>query len=218
MDWALMAKYTPVLLDGLALTMIISVAGMSLALLMGAGLSLLRRSGNRFASGAARAYTEVILGIPILVLMYLLFFVLPEFDILISPLAAGLLTLMLYYAPYIAEVIRGALNAIPRGQIEAAQTIGMSRFQAMRRIVLPQAVGLMLPPLTGLSIGLIKDSAILSVISVHELAFQAKQVVSRTYAPLEVYLLVAVGYWVTTFVLESAMRKLEHRMTRHRTA
>lgn len=213
-----MAKYTPVLLDGLSLTVIISVAGMVLALLMGAVLCAVRHSANRIARVTARAYTEVILGVPILVLMYLLFFVLPEFGILISPLAAGLLTLTLYYAPYIAEAIRGALNAIPRGQIEAGRAIGMSRLETMRRIVLPQAVGLMLPPLTGLFIGLIKDSAILSVISVHELAFQAKQVVSRTYAPFEVYLLVAVGYWVTTFVLDSVMRKFEHRVTRYRAA
>jgi polar amino acid transport system permease protein len=123
---------------------------------------------------------------------------------------------MLYYSPYMAEVIRGALNAVPAGQIEAGRAIGMSRSSIMRRIVAPQALGLMLPPLTGNFIGLIKDSAILSVISVMELTFQAKQVVSRTYAPFETYFLVAVGYWLLTFLVETATRGLERRVTRYR--
>ncbi len=216
LEWSLMLASFPVLADGLLLTVIVSAAGMCLALVCGTFLTAMRRSRFGFLSRAARLYTELILGIPILVLMYIIFFMLPEFHILIEPLTAGLLTLTLYYSPYIGEVIRGALNAMQLGQIEAAKTIGMSNFRMMQRILVPQAIGLMLPPLTGLFIGLIKDSALLSVISVHEFTFQAKEVVSRTYAPFEVYVMVAVGYWLLNSVLENALRKFEYRVTRYR--
>ena len=216
LDWNLMVANAPLLIEGLALTIILSVVGMSLALVLACLLVALQRSGIRLVVVLTRVYTEFILGIPILVLLFVIFFVLPAFGVLIEPIAAGLLTLMLYYSPYVAEVIRGALNAIPIGQIEAGRTVGMSRFSIMRRIMLPQAMGLILPPFTGLFIGLIKDSAILSVISVVELAFQAKQVIARTYAPFEVYILVAIAYWVLTFLLEFALRRLEYRVTSYR--
>lgn len=216
LEWNLMLENLPVLAEGLRLTVMVSVAGMSLALLCGALLTAMRRSRFGLLWRAARLYTELVLGIPILVLMYIIFFMLPEFHILIESLTAGLLTLTLYYSPYIAEVIRGALNAMPTGQIEAAKTVGMSNFRIMQRILVPQAIGLMLPPLTGLFIGLIKDSALLSVISVHEFTFQAKEVVSRTYAPFEIYVMVAVGYWLLNSVLEVTLRKLEYRVTHYR--
>ncbi len=216
MDWQLMLKSIPSLLNGLGWTIIISIASMLLATLMGIGLVMMRRSPFSLLRFLARLYTEIILGVPILVLLFIIFFVLPNFGILIDPLPAGLLTLMLHYSPYIAEVIRGALEAIPKGQVEAGRAIGMSRHAIARRIVLPQSIGLILPPLTGQFIGIIKDSAILSVISVEELTFIAKQVISRTYAPFEIYILIAIGYWVLTFALELILRRLEYRFTTYR--
>jgi His/Glu/Gln/Arg/opine family amino acid ABC transporter permease subunit len=216
MDWQLMTKSIPLLLNGLVWTVLISIAGMLLATLMGIGLVMMRGSSFSLLRLLARLYTEIILGVPILVLLFVIFFVLPNFGILIDPLPAGLLTLMLHYSPYIAEVIRGALEATPKGQVEAGRAIGMSRYDIARRIVLPQAIGLILPPLTGQFIGLIKDSAILSVISVAELTFIAKQVISRTYAPFEIYILIAIGYWGLTFVLELILRQLEYRFTAYR--
>jgi His/Glu/Gln/Arg/opine family amino acid ABC transporter permease subunit len=218
MDWGLMWKYSPLLLNGLEATILISAAGLVLSLALGAVLVAAGRSGIRPLMVAARVYTEIILGIPILVLLYVIFFVMPDLGLVIEPLPAGLLTLTLYYSPYMAEVIRGAFNAIPGGQIEAARAVGMSGWQIAGRVILPQALGLALPPLTGICIGLVKDSAILSVISVVELAFQTKQVVSRTYAPFEIYLVVAAMYWVTLSLFENGMRGLERRVTRYRTA
>ncbi len=213
-----MLRSLPLLAAGLRWTVVVAILGMALALALSVVLVAMRRSAHRFVRAPARIYTEIILGVPILVLLFIVFFVLPEAGIVIDPLPAGLITLMLYYSPYLAEVIRGALNAVPAGQIEAARTVGMSRFRIAQRIVAPQAVGLMLPPMTGLFIGLTKDTAILSVISVAELTFQAKQVISRTYAPFEVYVLVAAGYWVLTFVLETALRRAETSVTRYRRA
>lgn len=216
LEWGLMVENLPVLVEGLKLTIVLACAGMFLALLLGSVIAAMRRSRFKLVERSARVYTEIILGVPVLVLMYVIFFVLPDFGIVVDPITTGLLTLMLYYSPYIAEVIRGALNAMPTGQVEAAHAIGMSNLHIMQRILLPQAVGLMLPALTGLFIGLLKDTALLSVISVAELTFQAKQVVSRTYAPFEIYVLVAIGYWILNFSLEQSLRRLEYRITRYR--
>lgn len=213
-----MLRSLPLLAAGLKWTIVVALLGMLLALALAVILVAMRRSPNRLLRAPARIYTEIILGVPILVLLFIVFFVLPEVGVVIDPLPAGLVTLMLYYSPYLAEVIRGALDAVPAGQIEAARTVGMSRFRIAQRVVAPQAIGLMLPPMTGLFIGLTKDTAILSVISVAELTFQAKQVISRTYAPFEIYVLVAAGYWVLTFVLESVLRRAENSVTRYRRA
>lgn len=216
MDWGIIWKYLPMLLEGLKATIGISIAAICTALLMGAFLVIAGRSRSRWTREVTRLYTEAILGIPILVLLYIVFFVFPRAGIVISPLAAGLLALTLYYSPYFAEVIRGAFNAIPSGHVEAGRVVGMSEFQIVRRIIVPQAIGVALPPLTGTCIGLIKDTAILSVISVVELAFQSKQVMSRTYAPFETYLVVALIYWSMLSLFEVLMRRLEQRLTHYR--
>ena len=213
-----MLRSLPLLAAGLKWTIVVAILGMLLALALSLVLVAMRRSLHRFVRAPARIYTEIILGVPILVLLFIVFFVLPGAGVVIDPFPAGLVTLTLYYSPYLAEVIRGALNAVPAGQIEAARTVGMSRFRIAQRIVAPQAIGLMLPPMTGLFIGLTKDTAILSVISVAELTFQAKQVIARTYAPFEIYVLVAAGYWLLTFVLEASLRRAETSVTRYRRA
>jgi polar amino acid transport system permease protein len=215
-DWGIIWKYTPLLLDGLKVTLWLWPAGVALALLLGAVLVAAGRSNSRLLVAATRVYTEIILGIPILVLLYVVYFVLPKFGLRLPELAAGLLTLMLYYSPYMAEVIRGALNAIPMGQVEAAQTIGMSAWQIARRITVPQALGLAIPPLTGICIGLAKDTAILSLVSVPEFAYQTKQVVSRTYAPFETWFVVVICYYVILSLFEQAMRLVERRVTAYR--
>jgi polar amino acid transport system permease protein len=218
MDWSVFWKYFPQLLSGLQSTVLISLAALASSLVVGFLLVLAGRSSNKWVVRLTRAYTEMILGIPVLVLVYVIFFVFPDIGIVMSPLSAGLLALTLYYSPYMAEVIRGAFNAVPAGQIEAARTVGMSGFDIVRRVIAPQAIGVALPPLTGTSIGLCKDTAILSVISVVELAFETKQVVSRTYAPFETYLMTAAMYWVMLSAFELAMQRLEKRVTRYRTA
>jgi polar amino acid transport system permease protein len=211
-----MWKYTPLLLEGLRVTLWLWPAGVALALTLGGVLVATGRSRVSLLVAVTRIYTEIILGIPILVLLYVVYFVLPKFGLRLSELTAGLMTLMLYYSPYMAEVIRGALNAIPVGQVEAAHTIGMSAWQIARRITIPQALGLAIPPLTGICIGLAKDTAILSLVSVPEFAYQTKQVVSRTYAPFEAWFVVVICYYLILSLFEQAMRGLERWVTRYR--
>jgi His/Glu/Gln/Arg/opine family amino acid ABC transporter permease subunit len=216
MEWQVIWSNLPTLLTGLRLTIVTSLIGLTTSLVLGGALVALGRSRLRFLVVLVRIYTEFILGIPILVLLYVVFFVFPQLGILLEPFAAGILTLTLYYSPYMAEVIRGAFNAIPSGHLEAGQVIGMSRWDIVRRIILPQALGLGMPPMTGIFIGLIKDSSILSIISIAELTFETKQVVSRTYAPFETYAVAALLYWMLNFALDNGMRQLERRLTRYR--
>ena len=216
MDWSALVPYLPDLARGFGVTILLTLGGTGCSLVAALGLVVLQTNGPIVARKAVRAYTEIILGLPILVLLYLIYFVLPQIGVRIGEVEAELLTLTLYYSPYMAEAIRGAIASVPSGQIDAARMVGLSPFRIFSRILLPQTLGLMIPPLTGIMIGLAKDTAILSVISVHELAYVTKRVVSRTYAPFEVWALVAAIYWISLTAFESALRKVEWRTTRFR--
>ncbi|MCB1500279.1 MAG: amino acid ABC transporter permease [Bauldia sp.] len=216
MDWAALVPYLPDLARGFAVTVALTFGGAACALFMAIGLVLATSAGGPAIRRSVRIYTEIILGLPILVLLYLIYFVLPQLGLRIGEVAAGILTLTLYYAPYMAEAIRGAIASVPAGQVDAARMIGLNPVQIFIRILLPQTLGLLIPPLTGILIGLAKDTAILSVISVHELAYATKRVVSRTYTPFEVWALVAGLYWLALSALEVLMRRLEGRVTRFR--
>ena len=216
MDWSSLTPYLPDLARGFGVTLLLTAGGAACALAAAVLLVLASTAGPPLLARSIRAYTEIILGLPILVLLYLIYFVLPQVGIRIGEVTAGLLTLTLYYSPYIAEAMRGAIASVPSGQVDAARMIGLHPVQVFSRILFPQTLGLMIPPLTGILIGLAKDTAILSVISVHELSYVTKRVVSRTYAPFEVWALVAAIYWVTLTALESALRRVEWRVTRFR--
>lgn len=215
---AVFIEYGPQFLDGLAQTIWLTLLGALCALAAAVVLQAAAASPWRPLRALVRLYTELILGLPILVLLYGIYFVAPGLGLRLSAVAAGILTLTLYYSPYMAEAIRAAVAAIPAGQIEAGNAIGFGRFTVARRIVLPQAAAIALPALVGLLIGLAKDTAILSIISVKELSYITKQVVSRTFMPFEVWAGVALIYWVCLTALEVAMRQLERHLTRHRRA
>ncbi len=211
-------EYGPMLGQGLLDTMWITLIGALCALSAAFLLHAASASGYWPLAGMVRLYTELILGLPILVLLYVVYFIGPSVGIRLGAATAGVLTLTLYYSPYMAEAIRAAVAAIPAGQTEAGRVIGMSPSEIARRIVLPQAAALMLPTLTGLLIGLAKDTAILSVISVKELSYITKQVVSRSFMPFEVWAAVALIYWVCLSCFDLGMRRLETRLTRYRKA
>jgi len=213
-DLSVLSGYWPSLARGFGSTAWLCVAGGAMAGALGILLTVGQRRGGSLLAALIRGYTSITLGLPLLVLLYVMFFVLPDFGVLLPARLVGTVTLAIYYAPYIAEVIRAAVAAIPAGTVEAGVAIGMSPFAISRRIIAPQALPLLLPSLTGLMIGLVKDSALLSVISVHEFMFAAKEVVSDTYAPLEVYFVVALVYWGATSLIHFATRQWERRLGR----
>ncbi|MDQ7977335.1 ABC transporter permease subunit [Paraburkholderia sp. SARCC-3016] len=209
-DPGVLAGYLSPLLGGFVDTIWLCVLSAILACVLGIALVVGRRRGPRALVVLIDVYMALTLGMPLLVLLYVTFYVLPDFGLLLPAPVVGVVTLAIYYAPYVAQVIQAAIGAVPAGTIEAGVALGMPPLAIARRIVAPQALPLLLPAL----IGLFKDSALLSVISVHEFMFVAKGVVSETYAPLEVYFAVALVYWAATAALAHATRHWERRIAR----
>jgi polar amino acid transport system permease protein len=216
MDWSDIIPYLPQFARGFLVTIEIALVSAATSAVLASVLMLATATGNGLVRAIVATYTEIILGLPILVLLYLLYFVLPKAGVRLDETTAGVLTLTLYYSPYLAEAMRGAVTAVPVGQVEAARMIGLGDIAILARIVGPQALALMIPSATGILIGLVKDTAILSVISVAEFAYVTKQVVSETYAPFETWAFVAGVYWVTLMLFEWLMRGLERRFSLYR--
>ncbi|ADU70462.1 amino acid ABC transporter permease [Pantoea sp. At-9b] len=216
MDWQAIMTSLPSLGDGLVATLQLCAVAALCSLLWGALMAWMLMRASPFWLRILNLYSGLTLALPLLVVIYLLYFVLPEYDITLSSPVVGVLALTLYYAPYIAQVIRAAIGALPKGQWEACRVLGLSRSEQLRDVVLPQTLPQMLSPLVGLTIGLIKDSALLSIVSVQEFMYAAKQAISATYAPLEIYLTVALCYWLLNSVIDWLARCLESLMTRYR--
>lgn len=218
MDWSAIVDNAPDLVVGLSLTLRLALVSACTALALGALLAWALQKGQPWLKGLVRAYVDFVLGLPMLVLIYLLFFILPGYGITLSSPVVGVTALTLYYGPYMGEVLRAAFGGIPRGQYEASAVLGLRPFEVLRHVLLKQALPVALPPSIGLLIGLIKDTALLSVVGVEEFMYAAKQAISTSYAPLEIYLVVAIAYWLITLLLDSAAGFIERRLNRHRTA
>jgi polar amino acid transport system permease protein len=214
-DLDVVVESLPGLMDGFLNTLWLCLVSAILALVCGSLLALADRSGIGWLRALIAGYTLTALSMPLLVLLYLLFFVLPEFGVTLSSNVVGVAGLALYYSPYVSQVILGALQAIPEGQFEAGKALGVPQTRLMIRLIIPQMLPLLLPSLTGLLIGLIKDSALLSIISVNEFMYASKVAVANTYAPLEIYIVVGLGYWLLTGLVDELLRKLEARSSRH---
>jgi polar amino acid transport system permease protein len=186
----------------------------AVSLLLGCVLGLLVGIGRlnperRLVYGLCSAYLAVIRGTPLLVQLFILFFGLPQFGILLPAFFCGVLGMGIYSGAYVSEIVRGAIQSVDRGQTEAARSIGLSSSQAMRAVILPQAVVRMIPPLGNEFIALIKNSALVSLLTIHDLMHEGQKIISVSYRSLEVYLAIAVVYFVLTGLTSLALRRLE---------
>ena len=198
------------LLIGLIATIKLSVTAFVLATLLGLLVALLRLSGLVVGSAVAVGFLELIRNIPLLVLLYLFYYVLgPIFKF--DRYTASILTLAVFHSALISEILRAGINAIPKGQWEAAKSIGMSTSQTYRYIILPQSIRFMLPPMTGEVVHLVKSSAIVSVIAVAELTTFGRNIISDTYMSFEIWFTVAMVYMVVTLILSFGVSYLERR-------
>ncbi|MEK6805119.1 MAG: amino acid ABC transporter permease [Pseudomonadota bacterium] len=196
---------------GLWVTLEISALALVLALVLGLIAGLGRVSHNPAARQLAATYVEVIRGTPLLVQIFIFYFFIGTV-LQLSAFAAGVAALAVFTGAYVAEIIRAGIEAVPRGQMEAARSLGLSTAQAMRFIVLPQALKKSLPPLAGQSISLIKDSSLVSVMALTDLTKAGREVVSSTFSPFEVWFTVAAMYLLLTGGLSIFVRRLEKRM------
>ena len=187
------------------------------ALLLGCMLGLLVGIGRlnparRWLYAFCTAYVAVIRGTPLLVQLFILFFGLPHFGILLPAFLCGVLGLGVYSGAYVSEIVRGAIQSIDRGQTLAAQSLGMTPFVAMRQIVLPQAVVRMIPPLGNEFIALIKNSALVSLLTIHDVMHEGQKIISVSYRSLEVYLAIAAVYFVLTGSVTLVLRHFEQKL------
>jgi His/Glu/Gln/Arg/opine family amino acid ABC transporter permease subunit len=209
-------QHLPWLLKGAGVTLELSALSIVLALVIGLGVALLRESGGTAARILIRAYVDLIRGTPLLVQLFLVFYVLPRTGLELSAFQAAVLALSLNSAAYVAEILRGGLLSVPRGQIEASRGLGISGGQTMRRIVLPQLAGVVIPPLANEFVKLMKGTSVVSVLAVIELTRTGQIIINTTFAAFEIYGTIGVLYFALSMVLLSMARRLEHRLTYYR--
>lgn len=203
----------PDLLHGAIVTVEITAVSLVLGCILGllVGMGRLDRT-KRVRYGICTAYVTFIRGTPLLVQLFLLFFGLPQFDILLPAFLCGVLGLGIYSGAYVSEIVRGAIQSIDKGQMEAARSLGMSSGKAMRTIILPQAVVRMIPPLGNEFIALIKNSALVSLLTIADLMHEGQKIISVSYRSLEVYIAVALVYLVLTTATSMALQKVEKHL------
>jgi cystine transport system permease protein len=193
------------------LTAISFVLGLGVALVV----ALMRLSPVRAVSGAARAYISLIRGTPLLLQLFIIFYGLPALGVTFNPFPAAVIAFTLNVGGYAAEVIRSAILAVPKGQWEAAATVGMGYTTTLRRVVLPQATRTAIPPLSNTLISLVKDTSLASTIQVTELLRVAQEQAAPTYQFFAMYSVAAVYYWVICLGLSALQSRLEERQNRY---
>jgi polar amino acid transport system permease protein len=207
-------EFMPILLLGVKLTVLVTIGSLVVATVLGLIWALMRVSGIALLSRTALAIITVIRGIPIIVQLFYIYFVLPDFGITLSALQAAIIGLGIAYSAYQAENFRAGIEAIDHGQVEAAQSIGMGWVLMMRRVILPQAVRIVLPPYGNTMIMMLKDSSQASTITVAELALQGKLIASATFQNSTVFTLVALLYLTMSIPLILLVGWLEKRFGR----
>ncbi|GAA0960785.1 amino acid ABC transporter permease [Frigoribacterium faeni] len=205
----------PIVSGALVASIPLAFASMAIGLVIAVVIALMRLSGQVWLSGIARFYTSVIRGTPLLVQLFVVFYGLPSIGIRLDPWPSAIIAFSLNVGGYAAEVIRAAILSVPKGQWEAAHTIGMSRGLALRRIILPQAARVSVPPLSNTFISLVKDTSLASVILVVELFRQAEQIATVSNQFLLIYLEAALVYWGICLILSFGQDALEKRLDRH---
>jgi polar amino acid transport system permease protein len=201
------------LLKGLLVTLEITAMSLVLAGIIGLVTALLRLSTSAVGRWLARVYLELIRNTPLLVQIFFLYFAMaPIFDI--GRTATAVLALSLFEGAYVSEIFRAGITSIGRGQWEASYSLGLSRYQTYRRIILPQAVRRVLPPLTSQAVSLVKDSALVSTIAVYDLTMEGRTIVAETFLTFEVWLVVAAIYLILTLTLSTLANALERRYPR----
>jgi polar amino acid transport system permease protein len=208
-SFATFRTFLPGLLQGASITVEITLGGCALAVVAAVSAALAKMYGPWPLRWLAVVYIEIFRGTSALVQLFWLFFVLPHFGVTLAPLTVAILTLGLNVGAYGAEVVRGAVAAVPRGQWEATLALNMTRAQALRRIVLPQAMVAMIPPWGNLFIELLKATALVSLITISDLAFKAQQMNATTYRTVEIFSIVLVMYFALSLLITIGMQQLE---------
>lgn len=214
LEFSIFVDYGPRILLGFWLTLKIVTLAILLGLPLGVVLALGRRARFAPIRWAAGAFIEIFRNTPFMIQVFLFYYVLPFYGLRLPAEQVGVLALAAFGSSYFAEVIRGGIDAVPSGQLESARAIGMSDWQAMRHIVLPQSLAIIIPPLTNQILSLVKESAILSTITVQEMTMTAIRVQGETFRPFEPFIMIALLYWALNEAIAMFMRRVERRIDR----
>ncbi|QND87001.1 Amino acid/glutamine/opines ABC transporter permease protein [Chromobacterium vaccinii] len=212
-DWmALFEAALPVLLQGAAHTLLFALVAMVLGLVLGFAVAMVRVAKLPVLSQLAAFYVSAMRGTPLLVQIFVIYYGLPGVGLELDPVPAGVLALTLNVAAYLSESLRGGIAGVAKGQWDAAFSLGFTWWQTMRHIIAPQALRLSVPSLSNSLISLIKDTSLVSVITVTELMLATKEVIAQTFQPLPLYLAAAAIYWALSALFERLQRHVENRL------
>ena len=211
-DWKIVEMSVPLLLEGTWVTLYVSFFAGIIGTFAGIVIGLLSLSNIKPIEWVIRIYVDFVRGTPLLIQIFLVFFALPVVGITMNEIWAGITALAFNLAGYAAEIVRGGVGAVEKGQTEAAKSIGMTRSKILVYILLPQAARQMVPPFTNEMITMIKSSSLLSVISVYELTRSGQAIISVHFVPFEIYGLLALYYWVMITTISWLTRRLEARL------
>lgn len=212
MDFSFLSEYYSFFIDGVKFTIFLAFFAVLIGFVLGLLLSLMRLSNKKILNIISSAYIEFIRGTPVLVQLYIVFYGLPHLGITLPDFIAGIIALSVNSSAYVAEIIRAGIQAVDKGQMEAARSIGMTPSMAMRYIIIPQAVKNILPALGNEFIVVIKESSIASIIGIHELMYNADTVRGNIFKPFEPLIIAAIIYFILTFSLSKVVGVFERRM------
>ena len=216
LDFSVLGDFWGLLLQGTFWTVAITVLAGLLSYVGGVLFAVVALYGPAMIRWPFRLFEGLFMGTPLLLQLFLIYFGLIQIGIDLPAFVAGVIGLGLHFAVYNSELIQTAILAVDKGQTEAARTIGLSRWQALRHVIIPQAVRAVIPPIGNNMIALLKDSALVSVIGVPELTLSAQQGISRTFRPFEFYLAAAVLYYIVNLGMEAVQRRIERRIAASR--
>jgi len=202
------------LLKGAYYTLLITLLSMFFGFLIGLVVALARLRGSWPFRALARAYVSIIRGTPALVQIVIVYFGLVDYGITLGPITAAVIALSINVGAFLSETFRGAIQSVPNGQLEAAYATGMTTGQAMRRIVLPQAARIAIPPMGNTFVGMLKETSLVSVISVTELLRSAQLLIAQYYVNMPFYIGIAAMYWVMSTAFSALLHMVERRLAK----
>ncbi|MCZ2258327.1 amino acid ABC transporter permease [Sporosarcina sp. G11-34] len=215
MDATIIIDSLPSLLKATLMTIFLAGISILIALIIGFFTAIVRILKVRIVNGIASTYVSIIRGTPLLVQIFVIYYGLSQIGLALDPISSGILALSLNAGAYLSESFRASILAVDNGQMEAAMSMGMTYSQALRRIILPQSLRIAIPTLSNSFIILIKDTSLVSVITVTELLQMSSLIIAKTFEPLTIYLLAAAIYWMLITLLTMLLDKMEARTSKH---
>ena len=212
LDFTVIPQYLDIILWGALWTILITLGAAAVSFIGGMFLAVIALYAPKLVRLPFRAFAFLFMGTPLLLQLFLIYFGLVQVGIDVPAVMAGIIGLGLHFAVYNSELFQTGILAVDKGQIEAARTVGLRRMQALQKVVVPQAIRDVIPPIGNNMIALLKDSALVSVIGVSELTLSAQRAIGSTYRPFEFYVLVAVIYYIINLFMEAAQRRVERRV------